>query len=116
MRRLVAVMSCLFVSLTLAPVAAAQEGRRDPFRPLVTEGDESGAVPSGVGTSEPSTSTGTDTSGRDGTVSEGSPNTGMPASEWTAIAYMLIVLGTAGVTLARLRRPVAVVPRARRRS
>jgi hypothetical protein len=113
MRSFVVAICCL-ASFGMAPVAAAQDAQRDPFAPLVTEGGGSTAVPGDA--SQPSTSTGTDTSGEGPTTSGGSPNTGMPASDWTAIASMLIVLGGAAVTLARLRRPLEAVPRTRRRS
>lgn len=113
MRGLVVVVCCV-ASLAVAPAALAQEGRRDPFRPLV--GEEGSEVPAGTDTSQPSTATGTDTTGDPGETSEGTPNTGMPASDWTAVAYLLIVLGAAAVTLARLRRPLTPVPRPRRRT
>jgi hypothetical protein len=109
-RRLVVPIACL-VLVAVAPQAAGQEARRDPFRPLVSE---EGAVVS-TAPSQPSgsTDTGTGTSDQPAT-SGGSPNTGMPASDWTAVAYMLIALGAAAIALARLRRPVAVAPRRRR--
>jgi len=65
-----------------------------------------GDVPVGTGTTDPAEQP--PTSQPQPATGGGSPNTGMPASEWTAIAYMLIVFGGAAVALARLRRPVTV--------
>jgi hypothetical protein len=111
MRTIVALLGCLAI-LAVAPAAAAQEGRRDPFRPLVSDEPASTGVPGGTDTSQPSTSTSTPEQGV-GTT-EGTPNTGLPASDWSALAYMLIALGAAAVALARLRKPVTAVPRRRR--
>jgi hypothetical protein len=111
MRRLLIVVCCL-ASLAVVPGAAAQEPRRDPFRPLVSEDAGSTAVPPGT-EGQPSTSTGTPEQGP--ATSEGTPNTGVPASDWSAVATMLIVLGAGAVGLARLRRPVTMVPRSPQR-
>jgi hypothetical protein len=110
MRTLMVVLTCVAV-VALAPAAAAQQGQRDPFEPLISEDQGTGQVPSGIvdpgtGTDQPSD--------QSPTTSGGSPNTGMPADDWSGLAYMLIALGAAAVIVARLRRPLVEVPRRRR--
>jgi len=107
MRRVTVLLTCLML-LAPAPAASAQDGRRDPFRPLVTE-DSGGNLP--VGT--PQTDTGTTGTVDTSNTTEGTPNTGIPASNWAGLAYLLIILGSAAVVLARLRRPLPVTPRRR---
>ena len=109
MRKTVIVL-CVFGLLVAMPSALAQEGRRDPFEPIVDEEAGVVVVPAG----DPGTSTGGSGDGPGGSGStEGTPTTGMATSSWTGLAYLLIVMGAAGVTLARLRRPVGVTPRRR---
>lgn len=105
------VLLCVLGSIAVMPNAVAQEARRDPFKPLV---DEDAGVPVA-----PVPGTGTPTDGSDGETgagpgtTEGSPNTGMAATDWTGLAYLLIVMGAAALTLARLRRPITIGPRRR---
>jgi hypothetical protein len=109
MRKLV-ILVCVLGLLGAMPSALAQESRRDPFEPLVDENAGVTTVPVG---SDTSSGTSDDDSSGSGT-SEGTPNTGMATSSWTGLAYLLIVMGAAAVTLARLRRPPVLAARRRR--
>ena len=106
------VLLCVLGLMASMPAAFAQEGRRDPFDPLVDEDAGVIVVPAGTGTD---TSTGGDTGTSTGSgTTEGTPNTGMATANWTGLAYLLIVMGAAAVALARLGRPITSVHPRRR--
>lgn len=107
MRKLmVASLLGLFVVLTTVAPALAQV--RDPFDPVISQAELTGA---GDGAGTDGTGTTDDGTGTDGTAgddvvagnsSEGLANTGADTEPWLVAAYALIAIGAGAVAVSKL--------------
>jgi LPXTG-motif cell wall-anchored protein len=104
MRRWVIGMAAVGLLLTLSSPAVAQtSGLRDPFEPLISPEDETSTDTT---TTDTTTTDPTDT-GATVTVADpddGLPNTGSNATDWLAIAYVLVAAGAGALAFARVNK------------
>ena len=101
----------LFVVLTTAAPAFAL---RDPFDPVITQAELTGAgegTGTGDGTGTTGDGTGTDGAAGDdvvaGNSSEGLANTGANTEPWLVAAYALIAIGGGAVAVSKLNAQTA---------
>ena len=114
MRKLmIASLLGLFLVLTMAAPAFAQV--RDPFDPVISQAELTGAG-DGTGTTGDGTGTTGDGTGTDGAVgddvvagnsSEGLANTGVDTEPWIVAAYALIAIGAGAVAVSKVNAPTA---------
>jgi hypothetical protein len=100
MRKLPALLGIvLALSVVVAPAAAAQEGVRDPFLPLIAPpGQEDGTVAQPGDPTDPTVSV-------EPAPTEPLPTTGSSPAPWLAIAYVLVAFGTGAIVLSRVLGP-----------
>jgi hypothetical protein len=92
------IVAAILVIFVVATPALAQ---KDPFRPLVSEGE---TAPQGTTGEEPSASPAAPAATEPTTDGSGLARTGAEASDWVPLALILVLVGAAVLVLDRYRR------------